>query len=42
MLSVARDVDWHAGTPIPFHDGDMQALPFADKTYDLMTCHQGL
>jgi SAM-dependent methyltransferase len=42
MLSVARDVARRAGTPITFHDGDMQALPFAGRTYDLVTCHQGL
>lgn len=42
MLTVARDVAHQTATPITFHQGDMQALPFADQSSDLVTCHQGL
>ncbi len=42
MLAVAQDVAHRAGAAITFHHGDMQALPFADGTYHLVTCQQGL
>lgn len=42
MLDVARDVAHRENAAIVFHEGTMEALPFADETYDLVTCQQGL
>lgn len=42
MLSVARDVSRSAGAQCSFYQGNMEMLPFAARTYDLVTCQQGL
>lgn len=42
MLSEARNAAAREEVEIAFHDGNMEAVPFPDDAYDLVTCHQGL
>ena len=42
MLAMARAIAHHDGPPIEWREGDATALPFAEATFDLVCCHQGL
>lgn len=42
MLAVARSVSASQGLPVEWHEGRAEALPFADGSFDLVLCQQGL
>ena len=42
MLAMARAIAHRDGLPIEWREADATALPFADATFDLVCCHQGL
>jgi ubiquinone/menaquinone biosynthesis C-methylase UbiE len=42
MLAMARAMAHSDGPPIEWREGDAMALPFAEATFDLVCCHQGL
>lgn len=42
MLAVARGVPAPPGAPVEWVEGNGQALPFADASFDLVVCQQGL
>jgi ubiquinone/menaquinone biosynthesis C-methylase UbiE len=42
MLAMARAIPHQDGPPIEWREGDATALPFAEATFDLVCCHQGL
>ncbi len=42
MLAVARQIPDQPDVPIVWVEGDAQALPFADASFDLVLCQQGL
>jgi SAM-dependent methyltransferase len=41
-LAVARSLPPPPGTSIVWHEGNAVAMPFADATFDLILCQQGL
>jgi ubiquinone/menaquinone biosynthesis C-methylase UbiE len=42
MLAVARERAVEIGRPVALVEGDAQALPFADRTFDTVVCTLGL
>ena len=42
MLAMARAITQCEGPPIEWREGDATALPFAESTFNLVCCHQGL
>jgi len=42
MLAVARTVPTHLGAPITWQEGNLEALPFEEGTFDVVLCQQGL
>jgi SAM-dependent methyltransferase len=42
MLEVARTVSGEAGRSIAWREGKLEALPFADRAFDVVLCQQGL
>jgi SAM-dependent methyltransferase len=42
MLAVARSQPSRDGAPVDWIEGDAQALPLEDGTFDLVVCQQGL
>jgi ubiquinone/menaquinone biosynthesis C-methylase UbiE len=42
MLAVARQIPPPTGAPIFWREGDVHALPFADRSFDLVLCQHGL
>ncbi|MEX0760974.1 MAG: methyltransferase domain-containing protein [Dehalococcoidia bacterium] len=42
MLAVARAQPEPAGAAIEWHDGDATRLPYADGSFDLVLCQQGM
>jgi ubiquinone/menaquinone biosynthesis C-methylase UbiE len=42
MLDVARSLPRSAGALVDWRQGDGTAMPFADRTFDLVVCQQGL
>lgn len=42
MLAVARETATDAGAPIEWRQGDAAELPFADASFDVVLCQQGL
>jgi len=42
MLAMARAMAHDDGPPIEWREANATALPFADATFDLVCCHQGL
>jgi SAM-dependent methyltransferase len=42
MLAMARAIAQRDRPPIEWREGDATALPFAEATFDLVCCHQGL
>jgi ubiquinone/menaquinone biosynthesis C-methylase UbiE len=42
MLDVARAQPSESGAPVEWRHGDAMALPFADATFDVVLCQQGL
>ena len=41
MLEVAESVEW-AGAPIKWRQADAASLPYADESFDVVTCQMGL
>jgi SAM-dependent methyltransferase len=42
MLEVARATAGEAGQSITWQEGNLEALPFADRAFDVVLCQQGL
>lgn len=42
MLAVARAHAPRSGAPVEWREGDAEALPFADESFDVVLCQQGL
>jgi SAM-dependent methyltransferase len=42
MLEVARALSGKAGQSIAWREGNLEALPFADRAFDVVLCQQGL
>jgi ubiquinone/menaquinone biosynthesis C-methylase UbiE len=42
MLRVARAASASGSLPIEWQQGDAEALPFPDRAFDVVFCHQGL
>ncbi len=42
MITVARSLPPVAGGPVEWHEGSALAMPFADASFDLVLCQQGL
>src|SRR5467141_164908 len=42
MLAMARAMAYSEGPPIEWREANATSLPFAEATFDLVCCHQGL
>jgi ubiquinone/menaquinone biosynthesis C-methylase UbiE len=42
MITLAQSLPLGGGTPIEWREGNLEALPFAEREFDVVLCQQGL